>query len=144
MPTTPTAVQDETFQALSTNAVGIILYWPNVIADQQQLPEPNRDHTATWAEVVWLHGSSEQVAFGTGGKRRYETSGILLLKIRSPIGHGIGTTSTLATAIIDIFRGKRLPLTSAVFRSGIEKQVGRDGPWNRSDVLIEFSFDEYK
>jgi hypothetical protein len=144
VPTTPTAVQDEVFTSLKLSAAGVDLYWPNVTQNQQQLPDPNKDHLRTWAEIIWLQSSSQQRSFGTAGKRRYETVGILLLKVRGPIGHGIGAISTLCTSLIDLFRGKRLPLTSAVFRSGVEKQVGRDGPWNRSDVLVEFSFDEYK
>lgn len=146
------AARNEVMSLLNTaweaNATSkdIELRWHNI--GNQPPPKPAttaKAEAAAWARAQMQHNSGGQVSLaGDGGLRRYQRTGIITVEVYTPKGTGFDQLhDELIQIVKDTFEGKTTP-SDIVFFNVTPREVGPDGPWFQSNVLIVFEYDEVK
>lgn len=129
---------------LDTQYPNINVEWPNVKNEKPEERKEQTDQTRPWIRVIWQHIDSQQRTVGSvNGKRRFETTGLLTVSFFTPTGYGLEDIAAAMTYILDLFRGKTTA-SGVIFRQGQPNETQQDGPWFRSDALVDFQYDEFK
>lgn len=113
---------------------GYGMAWPNVpnAALPPQPPEP-------WARTTVQHTESFAAAIGRAFFRR---QGILTVEVFTPCGTGyLGGAVDLAGLIRDAFEGQVSP-GGVRFRDCAIREVGPDGGFDKTNVDIDFEYEE--
>lgn len=113
--------------------------WPNVVPTG---PHP-REGEDPWIALDIRHDGSEQTTMAEPGRRTFERSGSLTVRVFVPAGkRGLADCTELATVAANAYEGNTLGGVRFL-RVGV-KTVGRDGSWYQVNVTADFEFDEVK
>lgn len=130
-------------QALQDNATGAVGYIPQVVYEDVGDPEAMPQDKA-WLRAAVRHNSGRQRSLGETGGRRFERVGIVLVQLFVPRGaERVTIEDKLAKIATDAFEGKHT-LGGVWFRAVRASEVGPDGPWNQTNIVAEFTYDELK
>jgi hypothetical protein len=77
------------------------------------------------------------------GQATYRRTGLLTVQIFVASGSGLQTTYDLVKVVADAFEGKSAS-GGLWFRDVRVREVGRDGAFRQTNVIIEFDYDEVK
>lgn len=108
--------------------------------------ENTRDQRETdmspWATVIVRHAAGQQDTLGGVGNRQFLRSGIVLVTINIPSTSGLSEAYNLAKVVTDAFEGSS---SSGVwFRNVRINELGREGSFFQTNVVIEFEYYETK
>lgn len=126
-------------QTIFLNAItpsGVQVHWENV-RDQR---DPSED---AWVQFVIRHASGRQASLGGVGGRDFERQGTAIAAIFAPIGKGLSESYDLAKTVADAYEGVHSP-NGVWFRNVRIQEIGRDGEFHQTQVLIEFEYYETK
>ncbi len=114
----------------------------NVIWDDTQRTKPEgQDPPPTWARVIVRHVTSELVALvSDAGARRYTKQGLLTIQLFTP-SDGLVSADAIVDQLEIAFRGADTP-NGVWFRDPRSNEIGVEGPWFQTNVLIDFRYDQ--
>jgi hypothetical protein len=97
-----------------------------------------------WVRAVVRHLSGGQASLSNfNGVSRYRRSGIFTVQVFTPYGGGLSLSDSLVSVIVNAFEGKAS--TNGVwFRQIRVNEIGQEGVWYQTNVLINFEYDEVK
>lgn len=96
-----------------------------------------------WARAVLRHGNAPAgPIMGAQGQQRFWRAGIVFVQVFVPMRGGDAYTLAqgLANVARKAYEGKRAG--SVVFNPVVVREYGLEGPWFRTDVLANFTWDE--
>lgn len=96
-----------------------------------------------WAQVVVRHAAGQQDTLGGVGNRGFLRLGVVIVTINTPSGSGLSTAYALAKVVADAYEGVSSP-NGVWFRNVRINELGRDGTFYRTNVLIDFEYSEMK
>lgn len=96
-----------------------------------------------WAQVVVRHAAGQQDTLGGIGNRSFLRLGVVIVTINTPSGSGLSTAYALAKVVADAYEGVSSP-NGVWFRNVRINELGRDGTFYRTNVLIDFEYSEMK
>ena len=96
-----------------------------------------------WAQVVVRHAAGQQDTLGGIGNRSFLRLGVVIVTINTPSGSGLSTAYALAKVVADAYEGVSSP-NGVWFRNVRINELGRDGAFYRTNVLIDFEYSEMK
>ncbi len=100
--------------------------------------------SGSWGRVSVRHFSGEQATLANNeGVRRWRNAGIIFVQLFAEAGSGFGALDALVEVVKNAYQGKDTP-GGAWFRNVRVNEVGRDGPWEQVNVLIDFEYDQVK
>lgn len=112
------------------------IYWENV-RDQRRADQES------WIQFVIRHASGRQASLGGVGNRDFERLGTAVAAIFVPIGKGLSESYDLAKTVADAYEGVQSP-NGVWFRNVRIQEIGRDGQFHQTQVLVEFAYYETK
>ncbi len=131
--------RDEIFTMLKAgwDATGNTMSYPN-------LPfEIPIDETPWGRTMLSLTPFSKQTLSSINGVKRYTRYGILTVQLFTVSGTGLSSADNYAKIIQDTFEGKSSP-NGVWFKNARSNDIGPDGVWYQTNILIDFEFDEIK
>jgi len=96
-----------------------------------------------WAQVVVRHAAGQQDTLGGAGNRSFLRLGVVIVTINTPSGSGLSIAYALAKVVADAYEGVSSP-NGVWFRNVRINELGRDGTFYRTNVLIDFEYSEMK
>lgn len=109
--------------------------------------EDVRDQKSTdkspWATVVVRHAAGQQDTLGGRGNRSFLRLGVLIVTINTPSGSGLSEAYALAKVVSDAYEGASSP-NGVWFRNVRINELGRDGTFYQTNVLVDFEYHETK
>ena len=96
-----------------------------------------------WAQVVVRHAAGQQDTLGGVGNRSFLRLGVVIVTINTPSGSGLSTAYALAKVVADAYENVSSP-NGVWFRNVRINELGRDGAFYRTNVLIDFEYSEMK
>lgn len=122
--------------AWDVGAIGIPLRYDDVPATTPV--------SGPWGRVAVRHFSGEQATLANNeGVCRWRSAGVIFVQLFAEVGSGFGVLHTLVDVVKDAYQGKSTP-GGAWFRNVRVNEVGRDGPWEQVNVLVDFEYDQVK
>ena len=122
--------------AWDAGAGGAPLLYPNVAGEPPA--------TGSWGRASVIHGTGAQASLANaGGLRRWGRQGLVVVEIYSEPGKGLSQQDPLAILVLNAFEGQTTP-GAVWFRNVRYNEVGRDGKWNRVNVIADFEYDQIK
>lgn len=116
--------------------LGLNVHWEGVQRDRDQ------DDSA-FVRFIIRHVGSEQKTMGPVGSRKFERTGFAVAQIFNPIGKGLSDSYISATNVNDAYEGKTSP-NGVWFRNVRINEIGKEGDFFQTNVVIEFTYDEIK
>lgn len=117
---------------------------PLAFEDVKEDDIPPKNGTA-WARIQVRHNSFFKATVGGEvGNRRFRRVGLVTIQIFTPVGEGLSQADSLAKIALDAFEGKSTGADSIEFRNARINEIGRDGSWFQTNVLVDFEYDEVK
>lgn len=97
-----------------------------------------------WARATVQHvdGFMSSLKSPTG-QARYERKGILTVQIFTESGSGLQAAYDLAKVVSDAFEGQSVA-GGLWFRDVRVREIGRDGAFRQTNVIVEFDYEEEK
>lgn len=105
--------------------------------------EQRETDQSPWAQVVVRHAAGQQDTLGGIGNRSFLRLGVVIVTINTPSGSGLSTAYALAKVVADAYEGVSSP-NGVWFRNVRINELGRDGAFYRTNVLIDFEYSEMK
>lgn len=137
MPCSFSEAQDQVIGVFSTAWATLSpvppVHYPDRVPD-----EPFPPKSGTWARVTMQDTEGDRVSLGRTA--RYRTDGVLIIQLFAPGGTGRQTTRALAELVLAAFRGKRTA-GGVWFHRERAQDVGADGHWWQTNVVIEYQYD---
>lgn len=104
---------------------------------------------AAHARITIQHNDFGQRTLGGkpsqgGGGRRFGRNGIITVQIFTPFGDGLTAADPLVDLVINTFEGESTGSDRIEFRNTRANEVGHDGVWHQTNVLVEFDYDRVK
>lgn len=97
-----------------------------------------------WARVSLAHVTGNQATLSNPtGQKRWRRNGILTVQVFTPLGEGLSEGYSLAKVVADAYEGTATP-SQVWFRNVRINEVGPDGEWFQTNVLVDFTYDEIK
>lgn len=96
-----------------------------------------------WATVVVRHAAGQQDSLGGRGNRSFLRLGVLIVTINTPSGSGLSEAYALAKVVADAYEGASSP-NGVWFRNVRINELGRDGTFYQTNVLVDFEYTETK
>jgi len=97
-----------------------------------------------WARVVLRHTTAKQASLsGPSGTRRFERNGILVIQIFVPSGKGLAEAVDIPKIVQDAYEGKTTA-GGAWFKDVTINEVGPDGAFYQTNIIVLFEYDEIK
>ncbi len=90
------------------------------------------------------HNVMDQRTLGNTGNRRFRRFGVITVQIFTLSNQGLATADVFAKIALDAFEGQSTAPTEIHFRNAMINEVGEDGPWFQTNVLVDFDYDEIK
>lgn len=148
MPVTRTQARDEINVIIKAATDAIPALDPggdpsgNVIWDDTQKKKPEgQNPPPTWARVTVRHVDGNQPTLaGPSGKRRYTKMGIVTIQLFTP-SDGLVSADSIADLLEAAFRGVDSP-NGVWFRNPRSNEVGVNGPWFQTNVIVDFEYDQ--
>ena len=114
--------------------------YPNVTPT---LTVPPAGDSSPWARVT-ITGLPPSARSLTGlSTARYTRNGLLIVQIFVPLGEGLAEAYNLSKIVADAFEGVHTP-RQVWFRNVRVQEIGPDGEWFQTNVLVDFTYDEVK
>ena len=114
-----------------------------VIYDDRKQNIP--DTAVPWLRVMVRHNFGFQATLsGEFGQRRFQNNGIITIQIFTPFGDGLVLNDQYVQIIKTIFQGNETTPDGIIFRNVRSNEIGEDGPWFNTNILIEFEYSEVK
>lgn len=110
---------------------------------------PNKDGAPPAQREPWIRPKVQHVDGGNGsisganGVARYVRLGFITVQLFVPSGQGLSTEATLSKIIIDAYEGKKTA-SGVWFRNVRAREVGEDGEFHQTNIIIDFEYDEIK
>jgi len=102
------------------------------------------DTQEPWARVVLRHTTSRQASLaGESGNRRFRRTGVLTIQVFEIAGNGLTGLENTAIIVRDTFEGVTSP-EGVIFRDVTINEVGPDGDFFQTNVVVSFEYDEIK
>lgn len=117
----------------------------NIISEPSGGVVEEADTSEHWVRVQVRHNESEMSSFGEDGEGRFQAVGIATMQVFSPLDQsGLIIHDQLVNVCRRAFRGKRGydEYCGIVFRRARINEIGPDGRWFASNVLVDFEYDE--
>lgn len=97
-----------------------------------------------WARLTIRHNEGGQATLtDQSAKKRYRRTGVVTVQLFTPNGGGLSKADKYVKIILDAFEGKTSS-GGVWFRNGRAREVGADGEFFQTNVLIDFEYDELK
>lgn len=97
-----------------------------------------------WATVTLRHAAGFQATLsGATGSKTFRRLGLITFQIFTPIGKGLQDSYALAKVLTDAYEGSSTP-GGVWFRDVRMNEIGRDGKFFQTNVLVDFQYDEIK
>lgn len=122
------------YDAWSTT--GYEMTWEAVGEDREETSDP-------WATAAIRHADALQDTLGGVGNRSFRRVGVIIVQIFTPTGNGLQESYDLAKVVIDAFEGKASP-GGVWFRNVRLNEIGHEGHFMQTNVLVDFRYDERK
>lgn len=146
------AARNEVMALLNTawlangTSADVPLLWDNVSGNAPPKPDSTgKAEAGSWARAQMRHNVGGQVSLADDqGRRRWRRSGIITVEVYTPLGTGFDRLhDELVQIVKDAFEGKTT-VSDIIFSDVAPREIGPDGPWFQSNVLIAFEYDEVK
>ncbi len=112
------------------------MFWESVRDDRNTTEVP-------WASTNIRHALSSQATLGGVGNRIFERNGVIIIMVFTPIGLGLSSSYTLAKILADAFEGQSSP-GGVWFQNVRINEIGREGQFFQSNMLVDFTYNEVK
>jgi hypothetical protein len=99
---------------------------------------------SAWAKISVLHQNGGQATLGEVGNRTFRREGLVIVEIHSPFGEGLANGDLLSKVALDAFEGNTTASGEIWFRNARLSEIGQDGDWHISTVMVDFEYDEIK
>lgn len=101
------------------------------------------DTDQVWLRISVRHSTSESDSFGSG-RANYEAIGRVFVEIFTPLNDGLILADDLVNVVKRAFQGNRAPgdFCGIVFEGATVNELGNEGGWNKTNVVISFRYDE--
>ena len=146
MPLTQTQARDEMLSMLQTpiNSISPSQDQPLVLHEDKNADVPKTP--LPWCRAIVRHFSGGQASLsGTDGTKRYERQGTMFVQVFTISGNGLVLSDKITSTIRSGFEGSNSESPGGVwFRDVHVEEVGSDGSWFQSNVLIGFVYDEFR
>ena len=109
----------------------------------EDIREQRETDQTPWAQVVVRHAAGQQDTLGGIGNRSFLRLGVVIVTINTPSGSGLSTAYALAKVVADAYEGVSSP-NGVWFRNVRINELGRDGTFFQTNVLIDFEYTEIK
>lgn len=96
-----------------------------------------------WASVIVRHAAGKQDTLGGTGNRSFLRLGVCIITINTPSGSGLSEAYPLAKVVSDAYEGVSSP-NGVWFRNVRINELGRNGTFYQTNVLIDFEYTETK
>lgn len=126
---------DEMFEAVNTAwADRGPIHWPDV--SKFDIPE------STWCRVTLRHQTGGQSTLANGcGARRFTRLGTMWIQVFTPMGNGNMNAYAIAEVMARAFEGRGSPL-GIIYRNVRVNEIGPDGAFSNTNVLVEFEYNQ--
>jgi hypothetical protein len=97
-----------------------------------------------WARIQIRHVAGEQATLqGSGNKRRFRRAGIITVQVFYPLKRAaLSNSRSLAEVARGAYEGKATA-SHIWFRNVRIQEIGPDGSWYQTNVLVDFEYDEF-
>lgn len=96
----------------------------------------------SWARATLRNSTGRQATLsGANAAQRYRREGFLTVQIFIPIGEGLPQAYSLSKVVTDAFQGTTTA-SEVWFRNIRVNEIGPDGEWFQTNVIIDFTYDE--
>ncbi len=99
---------------------------------------------APYARITMRHNVMDQRTLGGVGNRRFRRFGVITVQVFTLSNQGLATADVFAKVALDAFEGNSTAPDEIHFRNSRINEVGEDGPWFQTNVLVDFDYDEIK
>lgn len=96
-----------------------------------------------WAEIVVRHAAGQQDTLGGRGSSSFVRLGAIIVTINTPSTSGLSEGYNLAKVVADAYEGVASP-NGVWFRNVRINELGREGTFFQTNVLIDFEYYELK
>jgi len=108
------------------------------------LPGKVPDTMTSWYRLTIRHSDGEQETLADAtGKKRFLRQGLLTVQIFTPVGGGLSIADESVKMILDIFEGKA-SAGGIWFRNARFREIGAEGDFFQTNVLVDFQYTETK
>lgn len=123
----------------TANQTGTRLKYTNV--GSSSVPPTGQD---AWARIALRHVTSGQVSLaGVDGTRIFTRNGVLTVQVFEPSGFGTAKTVDIPEIMKNAYEGKTTA-GGVVFSEATINEVGQDGDFFQTNVVVAFKYDECK
>lgn len=123
--------------------------WTDGGLDPDRLLWPNKDAEVPSGQDAWGRATLQHTDGGQGslagdsGKVRWTRVGILTVQVFVPSGEGLSQETSVSKIVMDAFEGKK-SARGVWFRRVRAREIGPDGQFFQTNVIVEFEYDEIK
>ena len=104
--------------------------------------QPSSEVPFTYVSVKFVDGFSAGMG-ASSGQRMFRRTGFVMVQLFCQSGKGLSESLQMAKVIADAFEGKCSP-GNVWFRSVVPKDMGQDGDFRQTNIVIDFEYDEIK
>lgn len=115
----------------------------NIKVFYEGVAEDRESDNSPFVRVFIRHTGGGQRTLGGKGNRDFGRSGYIMAQIHAPIGNGLQESHQLAKVVVDAFEGNASD-NGVWFRRVRVNEVGKDGMFMVTHVLIDFDYTETK
>ena len=105
--------------------------------------EQRENDQSPWAWVAVRHVAGQQDTLGGQGYRLFLRIGLITVTINTPSSSGLSEGYNLAKVVADAYEGVTSP-NGVWFRNVRINELGRDGAFFQTNVLVDFEYYEQK
>lgn len=116
--------------------LGYTIHWEAVAVDRQPGTNP-------FFMFITRHAAGRQDTLGGVGHRSFQRLGTSVASIYTPVGKGLSESYALAKTVADAYEGKTSQ-NGVWFRNVRIQEIGRDGEFYQTNVLVDFEYYETK
>lgn len=99
--------------------------------------------TEAWARVTYKPNLRSQTSIAGPTKAKYTAEGIVIIEVYTPTGDGGQLNRSLTTLVETAYEGVSTP-NGVWYRNVHTEGPVPDGPWSKSNVYAEWSYDEVR
>lgn len=108
----------------------------------ENVEQKRDDDESPYARIDVTHAGGFQATLGGTGARSFRRTGVVTVRIYSQAGKGLQGSLQLAKVAADAYEGQS---TGGIwFRNIRVNEIGRDGSFYQTNVVVEFEYDEIK
>lgn len=131
----------------SAETVDVPVFWPDKKTGTKGVASSNVETPPSdepWARVTLQNVVSGQSSLADNtNKKIFTRNGVLTVQIFTPYGTGLTKSYILTKVVQDTFEGKATS-NGVWFRNVRANEIGQNGEWHQTNVLVEFEYDEVK